>query len=190
MSHTCAPALAILLAITAAACATGQKPAAMTPAPANPAGMDHAGMDHEAHMQQVQADERLRQQGAAAMGFDQTATTHHFRLSPQGGAIEVTVKDRGDEVNLTAIRTHLREIASQFAAGDFEKPLMTHGESPDGMAEMAARRDAITYVFEMLPDGGRVRITSADTTAIAAVHQFLQYQIREHKTGDPLTIVK
>ena len=146
------------------------------------------GMTHEQHLKQMQKDAELEHRGADAMGFDQTVTTHHFLLTGEGGAIEVTVKDPSDEPNRRSIRSHLKEIADQFAAGDFQKPLMTHGEAPDGVAEMTAHRSGISYAFESMPEGGRVRIRTTDPTALAAVHRFLQYQIREHKTGDPLTV--
>jgi len=153
------------------------------------AGQMPAGMTHEQHLKQMAKDEALQHRGAEAMGFDQAATTHHFRLFSTGGAIEVTVKDQADEANRQFIRTHLTEIAAQFAAGDFEKPLMTHGEMPDGVTEMSARRSEITYSFEELPAGGRVRIHTADRTALGAVHRFLRYQIREHRTGDSLEVI-
>jgi hypothetical protein len=135
-------------------------------------------------------EQHLEHQGGLVMGFDQKVTTHHFILTATGGAIEVTVKDKADDKNVLLIRTHLKEIARQFAAGDFDKPLMTHGEPPDGVAEMTALRTAIIYTFEELPDGGRVRLVSTEPAAQDAVHRFLRYQIREHKTGDPLTIRK
>jgi len=153
------------------------------------AGQMPPGMTHEQHLKQMAKDEALQHRGAEAMGFDQAATTHHFRLFSTGGAIEVTVKDQADEANRQFIRTHLTEIAAQFAAGDFEKPLMTHGEMPDGVAGMSARRSAITYTFEELPEGGRVRIRTADREALDAIHRFLRYQIREHHTGDSLAII-
>jgi hypothetical protein len=149
-----------------------------------------AGMTHEQHLKQMAKDEALQHRGAEAMGFDQAATIHHFRLSSSGGAIEVTVKDQADEANRQFIRSHLKEIADQFTAGDFAKPLMTHGEMPDGVAEMARRRGVISYAFEAWPDGGRVRIETTDRNALDAVHRFLRYQIREHKTGDSLTVIK
>jgi hypothetical protein len=37
-----------------------------------------------------------------------------------------------------------------------------------------------------LPQGAEVVISSADPKAIAAIHEFLRFQIREHRTGDPL----
>ena len=149
-----------------------------------------AGMTHEQHLKQMQKDEALQHRGAEAMGFDQAATTHHFRLFSSGGAIEVTLKDQADEANRQFIRSHLKEIAAQFAAGDFAKPLMTHGEMPDGVAEMSTRRGEISYTFEELPEGGRVRIHTAGRKALDAVHRFLRYQIRKHHTGDSLNVVK
>jgi hypothetical protein len=76
-----------------------------------------AGMSHEEHLKQMQKDEAMKKRGAAAMGFDQEATTHHFRLAATGGSIEVTVKDIADEKTIAAIRSHLRSIAGEFAAG-------------------------------------------------------------------------
>ncbi|MEO8678907.1 MAG: hypothetical protein ABI665_07670 [Vicinamibacterales bacterium] len=145
-----------------------------------------AGMTHEEHQKQMAKDAELAKRGADAMGFDQALTTHHFILAADGGSIEVTVKNASDTTNLDAIRTHLKEIAGQFAAGDFGKPLMTHGEAPDGVAAMVANKSAISYGFESLPTGGRVRLRTTDAAALDAVHKFLQYQIREHKTGDSL----
>ena len=144
-----------------------------------------AGMSHEEHLKQMQKDEALKKRGAAAMGFDQDATTHHFRIAPQGGSIEVTVRNAGDEPMLAAVRSHLRTIATQFAAGEFDKPLQTHGEVPPGVAGMRKRKDRIAYRYEDLPHGGAVRITTSDARALDAVHAFLRYQIAEHHTGDP-----
>lgn len=147
-----------------------------------------AGMTHEEHQAQMKKDAELRARGEAAMGFDQSATTHHFRLTAEGGAIEVSVNDAKDEANRTAIRAHLREIAAQFSSGDFGKPVMTHAETPAGADAMRQLRADITYTFEESAAGGRVRISTRNATALAAVHDFLRYQIREHATGDPLTV--
>ena len=123
-----------------------------------------------------------------AMGFDQTTTVHHFLLARDGGAIQVTTKDPADTGTRDAIRAHLRQIAREFASGDFARPRETHAETPPGAPVMRSRRHAITYMFEDVPAGGRVRITTADTTARQAIHDFLRYQIREHGTGDATTV--
>src|SRR3954470_4762542 len=86
------------------------------------------GMSHEEHLKQMEKDEALKKRGTDAMGFDQDATTHHFRLSATGGSIEATVKNRDDAAVVTTVRDHLRSIASEFAQGNFGKPFATHGE--------------------------------------------------------------
>jgi hypothetical protein len=149
-----------------------------------------AGMSHEEHLKQMAREDAMKMRGAEAMGFDQDATVHHFRLTPDGGSIEVDVKNAAGANSLDAIRTHLNAIASQFAKGDFSKPLTTHAENPPGAARMATLRSAIEYIYEDTVTGGRVRIRSSNVDAVSAVHQFLQYQIREHHTGDAATAPK
>jgi hypothetical protein len=148
------------------------------------------GMTHEEHLRQMKKDADLKKRGAAAMGFDQDTTTHHFRLTKDGGAIEVSVKDDADEAGRGQIRRHLEEIAAQFADGDFEKPFATHGEMPPGVSTMKQRKQSIAYTYEATSAGGRIRIVTSDTKARDAVHDFLRYQIREHGTGDPLSVPK
>ena len=145
-----------------------------------------AGMSHEEHLKQMQKDEALKKRGTEAMGFDQDATAHHFRLAANGGSIEVTVKDQADQGTIAAVRSHLRSIASEFASGQFDKPFQTHGEFPSGVVEMQKSREKIAYRYEDLPQGGAVRIETKDRHALEAVHEFLRYQITEHRTGDPL----
>jgi len=122
------------------------------------------------------------------MGFDLAKTTHHFRLTDTGGRIEVTVKDESDGASLAQIRMHLQHIAAEFADGRFDAPFATHGEVPPGVPAMQARKAAIAYRYEELKGGGRVVIVTTDRAALAAVHDFLRYQIKEHKTGDPVPI--
>jgi len=155
---------------------------------------DHQSIDpkscpmHAEHMKaQTTADQRfaeMNDRGNRSMGFDQGKTTHHFRSLEDGGAIEVTVNDPSDATNLAAIRNHLPQIAKQFAVGDFSAPLMTHAEMPPGAAEMQKLANKIAYTYKELPNGARVRITTGDPKALAAVHKFFAYQIKEHRTGD------
>lgn len=147
-----------------------------------------AGLTHEEHLKQMAKEDAIKKRGTAAMGFDQDATVHHFRLAPDGGSIEVDVKNTADATNRAAIRAHLKEVALQFASGDFSKPLMTHAENPPGAARMAELRSAIEYAYEDTRDGGRVRIRSSNAEAVRAVHAFLEYQIREHHTHDGATV--
>jgi len=147
-----------------------------------------AGMSHEEHLKQMQKDEALKKRGTDAMGFDQDATAHHFRLAATGGSIEVTVKDQTDQNTIAAVRSHLRSIAGEFANGQFDKPFQTHDEVPPGVVEMQKSRQRIAYRYEELSDGGAVRIETKDRRALEAVHEFLRYQITEHRTGDPVEL--
>ncbi len=40
------------------------------------------------------------------MGFDHNKTTHHFRLLPKGGSIEVAANDSDDIASRDQIRMH------------------------------------------------------------------------------------
>jgi hypothetical protein len=128
---------------------------------------------------------------AMVMGFDQQASTHHFRLYDDGGAIEVAANDPADSKNRDAIRSHLSHIAAMFSSGDFEAPMLVHDSTHvPGTAVMAERRDRIRYTYVDTTNGGRVEIVTTDPHALAAVHAFLAYQIAEHKTGDAITVSK
>lgn len=122
------------------------------------------------------------------MGFSQDKTTHHFELTKTGGTIQVTVKDPADVEIRDHVRMHLQHIAKSFAAGDFEDPMEVHAEVPPGVPVMKERKSKISYRYEAIEQGGRVVIRTRDAEALSAVHEYLEYQIREHKTGDSLDV--
>ena len=134
---------------------------------------------HEAHSQ-------MNERGEKGMGFSQTATTHHFLIKLDGGVIQVEVKDASDTASRDQIRMHLTHIAHAFATGDFNIPMFVHDTVPPGVPEMKKLQTRIKYSFEETPTGGRVVISTSDTDAVKAVQKFLQFQIEEHKTGDPM----
>lgn len=146
-----------------------------------------AGMTHEQHMEQMKKDAAMKQHGDLAMGFDQDKTTHHITMNADGGAIAVSSNDLTDEASLRQIRSHLQDIAVAFKQGDFGKPQATHSELPPGVPVMQRLKDAITYTYDETVGGGIVRIDTTQPEALAAIHEFIGYQVREHKTGDPLT---
>jgi hypothetical protein len=59
-----------------------------------------------------------------------------------------------------------------------------------GSKVMAEKKAAIHYSYVETPNGGRLDIVTKDKAALAAVHEFLKFQINEHKTGDPLVAKK
>jgi hypothetical protein len=129
-------------------------------------------------------DPQMQHRGQMVMGFDQMKTTHHFSLYQDGGAIEVSVNDPSDTTNRDAIRAHLPHIAQMFGAGDFEAPMEVHAQQVPGTAEMTKLKDRLSFKYVETPRGGRVDVVTTDKDALAAVHEFLKFQIADHKTGD------
>ena len=64
--------------------------------------------------------------------------------------------------------------------------MLVHGQKPPGVDTMTRLKGSLDYAAENEPNGGRVRITTADPEGLKAVHDFLRFQITEHKTGDPV----
>lgn len=122
----------------------------------------------------------MQQRGKIAMGVDQYTSIHHFDDLADGGRIRLE-RDKDDAVGARAIQAHLRGIAKAFSTGDFSTPAFVHMQSVPGTADMAKRRAAIRYDFQPLRRGGQLRITTADTSARRAVHEFLAFQRGEHR---------
>ena len=125
------------------------------------------------------------QRGDQVMGFDHEKTTHHFRLTPTGGVIDVSANSPDDEASRDAIRSHLGHIAKMFTNGNFEAPMLIHDRVPPGVPVMKRDRKKIRWAYEETPAGGRVVATTTDSAALEAIHEFLRFQIEDHRTGDP-----
>ncbi len=128
------------------------------------------------------------ERGDHVMGFDHTKTTHHFRLTASGGVIEVSANSEDDEASRQAIRSHLAHIAKMFAAGDFEAPMLIHDRVPPGVPVMKRDREKIRWAYEDTPAGGRLVATTKNAAALEAIHEFLRFQIEDHRTGDATEI--
>ena len=124
------------------------------------------------------------------MGFSQDKATHHFSLYADGGAIEVKANDPADTATRDQIRMHFTHLVKMFADGNFNMPMLIHGQDPPGADVMARLKDQITYKYEETPQGGRIRITTANADALNAIHKFLVFQIKDHETGDSTAITK
>ena len=122
------------------------------------------------------------------MGFSHEKTTHHFLRRTDGGLIAIEANDPMDTESRDEIRQHLTHIAGMFSAGDFEAPMFIHDQVPPGVPVMERLKTQITYKFELLEHGGQVRIVTKKPEAVKAVHEFLRFQITDHKTGDPLVL--
>gem|GEM_PF-956892 len=149
---------------------------------------------HAQHMAAAQQD-HLHADGSAGhgrevdgrhdtFGMPHGASTHSFRLFADGGAIELRANRADDQEAIANIRQHLEQVAGQFRTADFSTPAFVHGTSPAGVSEMARLRSDIAYRYESLPAGGRIRITASSAPALAAVHDFLRFQVTEHRTAN------
>jgi hypothetical protein len=125
--------------------------------------------------------------GDKVMGFSHETTVHHFRLYDDGGAIEVESLKTDDTSTRDQIRGHLRHIATMFAQGNFQAPMLIHDQTPPGVPVMKKLRAEISYQYRQTERGAAVDIKTANRDAIAAVHEFLRFQISDHRTGDATT---
>jgi hypothetical protein len=142
---------------------------------------EHAGKNHY---------QDVEKHGDMAMGFSHLKSTHHFRLTSSGGFIQVGANDPGDAAARAQIQTHLRHISKAFKAGDFSAPEFTHGRIPPGVPAMQRLKSRISYTYAGTKTGGRVLIRTASPAALQAIHEFLRFQIEDHRTGDPTTLQK
>jgi hypothetical protein len=75
-----------------------------------------------------------------------------------------------------------------FSNGEFSIPMFVHDQVPPGVPVMKEKRTEISYSYEELPAGGRVRIKTTNAETLKAVHDFLRFQIEDHHTGDTTEI--
>jgi hypothetical protein len=136
---------------------------------------------HESHAAHASG---VDQRGDQAMGFSHDKTSHHFVLNQDGGVVEVLARDGSDRASVEAIQSHLSHVARMFADGDFDLPMFIHDRVPPGVPAMKELRGDLQYRYEEQPQGGRVVISSKNPKAVAAVHEFLRFQIADHRTGD------
>jgi hypothetical protein len=141
---------------------------------------------HKAHDEA--ASSAMNERGEKGMGFSQTTTIHHFLLNADGGVIQVEANDPADTATRDNIRMHLTHIAKAFSAGDFAIPMFVHDTVPPGVPVMKQLADRIHYKCDQTLGGARIVITTTNPDALAAVQQFLRFQIAEHKTGDSTTV--
>jgi hypothetical protein len=124
-------------------------------------------------------------------GFNQTTTTHHFYyLTQTGGIIQVTAKDPKGAEQIATVQMHLKHIVGMFSEADFSIPHFVHDTNPPGASKMKRLRSSIRCTSESMDDGGCIRFATDLPEGLAAIHDFLRFQIKDHQPGDPLTVSK
>jgi hypothetical protein len=125
---------------------------------------------------------QVQHRGHAAMGVDQYTSTHRFEPLPDGGRITL-MRDGVDPAGVAQIRAHMTQIAASFGRGDFSVPGFVHDRAVPGTDVMKARRSRIHYTTDTVPNCGSLRLSSTDSVAIAAIHQFLAFQRSDHRVS-------
>jgi hypothetical protein len=126
----------------------------------------------------------VNQHGDHVMGFSHEKTTHHFELHYDGGIIDVRANDVKDTESSDQIRSHFHHIAQMFADGNFNAPVLVHGRHVPGTASMTKLKEQIHWDLQETSRGARIVVTADNQESLAAVHEFLRFQIEDHKTGD------
>ena len=88
------------------------------------------------------------------------------------------------------VKHRLKHIVGMFSEGDFSIPHFVHDTNPPGAETMKRMRSSIRYTNETMGNGGSIKIETDSPEALAAIHDFLSFQIKDHQTGDPLTVAK
>ena len=96
----------------------------------------------------------------------------------------MTANNPKDIASRDQIRMHLGHIAKMFAAGDFKAPMLVHDQVPPGVPVLEKLKAEVQYRFQEIDRGGTVRITTTNSDALKALHEFLRFQIADHRTGD------
>jgi len=164
----------LVLGIVATIVVAGSIACAQQSQPADPQKSKHDSM------------ESMNERGDKVMGFDHDKTTHHFLLRSNGGVIQIEANEKTDTASRDEIRQHMRHIAMMFAEGNFSAPVLIHEQNPPGVDVMKQFKSEIKYEFVENERGAFIRISTGNTAAVKAIHDFLRFQIREHMTGDPL----
>jgi hypothetical protein len=126
----------------------------------------------------------MQSRGEHVMGVDQYSSAHVFEDLADGGRVVLERDDATDTAAVATIRLHMHDIATSFRAGDFTKPFQVHAQTVPGTAVMRDRRAVISYVPVDRPRGGEVRITTRDSAAVRAVHEFLAFQRQQHHAAE------
>jgi hypothetical protein len=165
----------MIFGVAVAACLSG------TPSARAAEAHDHASCPHmakDAHAAGV--DHRHDE----TTGMAAETSVHHFDLTSRGGVIRLESADAADDAGRDQAREHLAQVAQSFAAGDFSMPMFIHGQVPPGASAMARLRDAIRYRYEPTDRGGQITIDTSNREARKAIHDFLRFQIRDHRTEE------
>jgi hypothetical protein len=129
----------------------------------------------------TQRQANVAQHGAQVMPFNLKATTHVFTKTADGGVQRVIAKDPVDAAQIRLIRTHLKELQSQFRRGDFSDPAQIHGRDMPGLAQLAAAKPGeLTIDYKEIKRGAELTYRSRNPRLVAAIGAWFDAQLADH----------
>jgi uncharacterized protein (DUF305 family) len=140
--------------------------------------MGGQGMAQPESMSKRQAE--VAQRGAEVMPFDLEQTQHIFTKTENGGVQQVVIQEGADADQVSAIQTHLSEIAEKFSSGDFGGPAHIHGDDMPGLAVLHERFGEVEIVYTALDNGGQIEYTSDEPALVEAIHAWFDAQMAGH----------
>jgi len=124
----------------------------------------------------------VMEHGAQVMPFDQKQAMHMFLPSATGGVVEIVVHDM-DATQIALVRSHLLQEAAMFIRGDYADPAYIHGKTMPGLARLESAASRVSVHYFETPSGAAIMLTSADHDSVAAIHQWLAAQQRDHSSS-------
>jgi 16S rRNA G1207 methylase RsmC len=71
-----------------------------------------------------------------------------------------------------------------FTEGSFNTPVLVHGVAVPGTATMTRLKAELHWTLQETPRGAKIIVVADNKEGLDAVHEFLRFQIEDHKTGD------
>jgi hypothetical protein len=124
----------------------------------------------------------VMQHGAQVMPFDQSQATHMFLSDPNGGVLEIVVRDM-NQTQIALVRSHLLQEAARFTSGNYTDPAYIHGKTMPGLDQLQSRALAVSVRYFETPTGAAITFSSSDRDMVSAIHQWLAAQQRDHNSG-------
>jgi hypothetical protein len=78
------------------------------------------------------------------------------------------------------VRSHLSQLATHFAEGDFSGPRRIHGDDMPGVKALASAAGKVRFVYRDLPNGAEIEYRTEDKPLIEAIHSYFDAQLSDH----------
>lgn len=114
------------------------------------------------------------------MPFDMAKTLHIFKMSEQGGTLQVIVRDPQWTEQVALIRLHLKHEAMEFQQGNYSDPATLHGGDMPGLKELMQGAVDIKVSYQDITDGGEINFETNDLHLLTAIHRWFGAQLSEH----------